>query len=266
MERIAIIGSGALAQLVIRNFNDQLSETCQLVGIYGIEQEVVQPLAQQHHCKGYTTLQELLEDKPNYTIEIAAVGACKAYAEEILASGSHLIIVSVGALADQDFKERIEATAKQHQTKIYVVSGAIGGFDLMQVFHCMGNSTVSIESTKAPKGLNGAPYLNGRILSETEAETVFEGNYIDAIHGFPKNVNVAVATALASSNPNTKVIINSQPGSKRNQHKISLDNELIHSEILIQSYPDPANPRSSVSAGWSVIALLKSLTSSIIYF
>ena len=147
-----------------------------------------------------------------------------------------------------------------------LVNGAIGGFDLMQIFALMGPSKVSIESTKAPRSLNGAPYLNGRELSETEEELVFCGGVQDAISGFPKNVNVAVATALASDNPETEVRIRSVPGRAENSHSITIEGEYMKAEIKVTSTPDPVNPKSSVSAAWSVVALLKNLASPVFFY
>lgn len=136
----------------------------------------------------------------------------------------------------------------------------------MQIFALMGDSKVSIESTKAPRSLNGAPYLAGRELSEQEEELVFCGNVKDAIGGFPKNVNVAVATSLASDNPDTEVRIRSVPGRTENSHSITLEGAHMKAEIKVCSTPDPLNPKSSVSAAWSVVALLKNLASPVFFY
>ena len=90
---------------------------------------------------------------------------------------------------------------KRCGTRLFIPNGAVGGLDLLQTYALMGDAHLTIENEKAPKSLNGAPYLAGRTLSETAAETVFTGSVKDAIAGFPKNVNVAVAASLAAAAP-----------------------------------------------------------------
>ena len=266
MKRLAIIGCGALGRILATNVDKLLKEQYTITGVYDLNTENAKKLAADVNTKAYAAIEELYADKPDYTVEIAGIPAAKAYGEEILRNVSDLIVVSVGSLADEAFKERLIDAANASGHKLYVVNGAIGGFDLMQVFALMGVNQVSIESTKAPRSLNGAPYLEGRELSETEEETVFCGNVKEAIAGFPKNVNVAVATALASECPQTEVRIRSVPGRKENTHAISLQGEYMKAEIKVTSTPDPVNPKSSVSAAWSVVALLKNLASPVFFY
>ena len=265
-KKLAIIGCGALGRILATNVNKLLSEQYEICGLYDLWQEGAQKLAAELGTKACATIQELYALQPDYTVEIAGIPAAKAYGEEILRKVSDLIVVSVGSLADETFKQSLLTAAEESGHKLYVVNGAIGGFDLMQVFALMGESKVSIESTKAPRSLNGAPYLNGRELSETEEELVFCGGVQEAIAGFPKNVNVAVATALASDNPNTEVRIRSVPGREDNCHAITIEGANLKAEIKVTATPDPANPKSSVSAAWSVVALLKNLASPVFFY
>lgn len=126
------------------------------------------------------------------------------------------------ALADRATKDRLHRAAEDLGTHIYVVSGAIGGLDVMQTMAIMGLCKASIDNIKPCGSLNGAPYLKGIPLPEDRETLVFDGPVEDAIRGFPKNVNVAVATALASDCPNTRVTIQSSPDAARNCHQICL--------------------------------------------
>ncbi len=265
-KRLAIIGCGALGRILATNVNQLLQQEYEIVGVYDLYQEGAKKLAADIGSKAYENIEALYADKPDYTVEIAGIPAVLSYGEEILKNVSDLIVVSVGSLADEAFKARLEEAASTSGHKLYVVSGAIGGFDLMQVFALMGVNAVSIESTKAPRSLNGAPYLGGRELSETEEELVFCGSVKDAIAGFPKNVNVAVATAVASDCKETQVKIRSVPGRKENTHAITLKGDYMEASIKVTSTPDPVNPKSSVSAAWSVVALLKNLASPVFYY
>ena len=131
----------------------------------------------------------------------------------------------------------------------------------------MGEAEVTIGNTKAPESLTGAPYLEGITLSREKKAVIFKGSVTDAINGFPKNVNVAVAAALASDSlQNATVQITSDPEATENIHHIVLKNQLMRAELTVAGKPDPANPKSSTSTAWSVIALLKNLVEPITFF
>jgi len=266
MKKLAVIGCGALGRILCTNVKKLLGDKYEIVGLFDLNREAGVALANDVGSVFVEKIEDLYAMKPDITVEIAGIPAAKAYGEEILKNVSDFIIVSVGSLADEDFKNKLVNAAEESGHRLYIPNGAVGGFDLMQIFSLMGAKSVSIESTKAPRSLNGAPYLEGRELSETEEELVFKGNVKDAIKGFPKNVNVAVATALASDFENTEVRIRSVPNKRENSHAITLEGENMKAEIKITSTPDPVNPKSSVSAAWSVVALLKNLASPMFFY
>ncbi|MBQ6835849.1 MAG: DUF108 domain-containing protein [Clostridia bacterium] len=266
MKKLAVIGCGALGRILCTNVKKLLDDKYEIIGLFDMNKEAGVALANDVGSVFVDKIEDLYAMKPDYTVEIAGIPAAKAYGEEILKNVSDFIIVSVGSLADEDFKNKLYNAAEESGHRLYIPNGAVGGFDLMQIFSLMGAKSVSIESTKAPRSLNGAPYLEGRELSETEEELVFRGNVKDAIKGFPKNVNVAVATALASDFENTEVRIRSVPNKRENSHAITLEGENMKAEIKITSTPDPVNPKSSVSAAWSIVALLKNLASPMFFY
>ena len=105
------------------------------------------------------------------------------------------------------------------------------------------------------------------LRTEGPDEVVFEGGVADAIAGFPKNVNVAVAASLAAGvGEAAKVRVVSRPGAAESVHRVRVSNAQMHAELSIASKPDPANPRSSTSTAWSVVALLKQMASSVVFF
>lgn len=266
MLKIGLVGAGALAHTFCEHFEEVLGEGCELIGIYSRTFEKAEKLAASAGAPAFKTLEALLSEKPDYVIELAGVDALKTYAEAILTSGASLVAVSAGALADPDFKAKAAAAAKAAGTRLVVPHGAIAALDLMQACALMGEAELEFETRKAPKSLNGAPGLRGRALSETEEEAAFEGSIGEAIKGFPKNVNVAVAAASACGTPDARMTLRSIPGLKATTHSIRIKTPLMHAEITVTASPDPANPRTSTSTAWSVLAFLKSLTSPIAFF
>jgi aspartate dehydrogenase len=266
MKKIALIGCGALGTIVARGVTEQLSDSYQLTGVLDVFPEAAEKLAQAIHTKACRSLDELLADGPELVLEVAGIAAVKAHGVKVLNASRDLLIISIGSLADAGLKAQLEEAARANGRRIYLVNGALGGLDIMQTMAMMGPTKTAIVSSKAPKSLNGAPYLAGKELPADAETLAFSGNVTDAITGFPKNVNVAVAACLASQCPDIAVSIRSVPGLKENQHSVHLENALVTADITIRSRPDPENPKSSTSAAWSVIALLKNLASPVFIY
>ena len=257
-----MIGYGALGKIFLNVYREKLTEDYELSGIYTVPAPETQD-----GWHFYDDIDALLLDKPDFVVEFAGAGAVRAYGEKILESGCNLVIASIGALADGELYARMTEAAKKNGVRLHLPSGAIGGFDLLRTISLAGTRAVSIESRKAPAGLNGAPYLEGRALSEEQEELVFEGSAREAIAAFPKNVNVAVATAVAAADVDSaKVSVRSVPGLKRNTHTVRAACDFAEVCLEIASIPDPANPKSSTTTAWSVAALLKNLASPVQFF
>ncbi|HHV38835.1 MAG TPA: DUF108 domain-containing protein [Tepidimicrobium sp.] len=263
---LAIMGSGSLGTIIARAISTELSEDYSLLGILSGSYENAERLAGKVNCKAYRDLDDMLLDKPDYVIEAASPDVMRDVGVRILENGTNLIVLSVGAFADDEFYAGAERAARENNCRIYMASGAIGGFDVLQSATLMENSSVSIITEKSPNSLKGAPALEGKGLSRTEEEEIFKGPAREAIKLFPKNVNVAVATALATVGvDNTNTIIRSVPGMQSNRHNIELVGDSIKVSVKIDSKPSLDNPGSSTLAAWSIIALLKNIVSPIVF-
>ncbi|MDY3118713.1 MAG: aspartate dehydrogenase domain-containing protein [Peptoniphilus sp.] len=267
MKNIAVIGYGALGHILVDALLNTLNEDYCLKGIFDQAFKDKALSIQEQTIPLYKDFESLLMDDTDIVVEIAGVGAVKEYIVALLEKGKDVVITSVGALADGELYERIERTAKKSSRKVHITSGAIGGFDLMGTLTLMGGVYAEIQSTKAPKSLNGAPYLQGKDLPSNKKTVAFEGSATEAIQGFPKNTNVAVATGINTVGADaTKVRILSDPESVGNTHRVTVENDKAKAVVEITSKPDPNNPKSSVTAAWSVAALLKNLASPIQFF
>lgn len=185
---------------------------------------------------------------------------------KVLSHGISLIPLSVGALADKEFYTKVIETALKNNCRVHIPAGAVGGFDVLRSAMLMGGAAVSITTEKSPRSLEGAPFLKGKQLSEEKAEEVFSGSAEEAIAHFPENVNVAVATALATTGvKDTKVAIHSIPGFHNNRHTIKLTGDTINVDVTVETRPSEDNPKSSALAAYSVIGLLKNLASPIVF-
>lgn len=259
---VALMGCGNLGAIVARGIVGRLNDAWKLIGVYDSDSQKAQALAAECGCTACASLDELLALRPEIVIEATAPAVLKQAAEQILRGGCDLMPLSIGAFADDDLLARAECAARETGRRVYFVSGAIGGFDVMQAAMMAGEVNARIVNTKSPEALAGAPYLENRTLSQEHEETVFQGSARQAIAAFPKNVNVAVALALATTGVDqTSVEIHSVPGKALNSHCVLLEGDFGQARIEIASKPSPDNPRSSTIAAMSVLARLKNLAS-----
>lgn len=266
MTKLAVIGSGALSQAFCQQCLRSLPSDYIISSVMARHIEHAQALAEQLDCFATDKIEDLLEDNPDIVIEIAGIPAVKQYAFDVLDAGADLVIISVGALADQQFLNKLRIQAHALKRRVYVVNGAIGGFDLMNTIALMGTRECSITSLFPTDTLQNRGSGCNKALSKTQEEVFFTGTLQEAVKRFPEHLNVAVGTSLAADCPNTTVTIRNAPQFKHNHHEIDLKGDLVRAHISVNCLPDPNNPQSSATAAWSIIALLKNLASPIQYF
>ena len=195
--------------------------------------------------------------KPDYLVESASPAAMRELALPALRNGTSVITLSIGALADETFYREVTETAKANGTRIYIASGATGGFDVLRTASLMGNTTARFFNEKGPNGLKGTPVYDDSL--QTEQRTVFSGSAAEAIRLFPTKVNVTVAASRASVGPeNMQVSIQSTPGFVGDTQRVEIKNDQVHAVVDIYS-------ATSDIAGWSVVSTLINITSPIVF-
>ena len=263
-KKLAIVGCGKLADIVVDALLGGLLEDYALIGSYSNTFEKSKRLAERindseanYNCTACGSLSELLALKPDYIVESASPTAMRELVLRALKNGSSVVTLSIGALADEDFYREVQETAKENGTRVHFVSGSIGGFDVLRTASLMGDSEVSFDTEKGPRSLKDSPVYQTEL--ETKKKQVFQGNAKEAIAMFPAKVNVAVAAALASVGPEkTNVSVTSIPDYIGDKHRIEIKNEEVHAIIDIYS-------KTSKIAGWSVVNTLRNITSPIVF-
>jgi aspartate dehydrogenase len=203
-----------------------------------------------------------LGERADIVVECAPAALLRELAEPALARGRILMILSCGALLDNfDLVD----LACQHGSRIVVPTGALVGLDAVVAAAEGGIASVRMVTRKPPGGLAGAPYLvaNGiDVIGLTEPRLVFAGTAREAARGFPANVNVAAALALAGIGPDRTIVeIWADPTVTRNTHRIDVEAEVARFSMQIENVPSDDNPRTGRLTALSVIAALKKLSS-----
>ncbi len=264
--KIAIIGAGSIGSTIAQELKSNLTEYYELVGIMKHSENQIEALQEKFNTEVVTDFSRLLKTKPDLIVEAAAVEVVQEYGEKILHQGIDFIPLSVGGLVEEIFYQQLQHTAEENNAVLYIPSGAIGGFDLMRKMTLVEEPEVEINTYKSPKSLEGAPYLENIELSTTAKEVIFDGTAKEAIQGFPQNINVAIATALATVGPtDTRTVIHSDPDLKANIHEITVKNKEGTADIRFSAQPSE-NARTSSITAWSVISLLKNIAGPVRFF
>ena len=257
--KLGLVGCGFLGNIIADAWRDGLLKEYEFAGCMSRTMESTKNVVEKTGCKACEDLEELLALKPDYVVEAASPVVVKEIAEKVLQNGSNLIILSIGAFADNDFMKKIEDTARKAGVRVHLASGAIGGFDVLRTAALMSGVKSSITTEKGPASLMDTPIFKESLMTDAKKTEVFSGSAKDAIALFPTKVNVAVATALATADPKqTGVTIRSVPGFQGDDHKIEVIGEEVHAVVDIYS-------KTSAIAGWSVVSLLRNLVSPIVF-
>jgi aspartate dehydrogenase len=195
-------------------------------------------------------------------VEAAPAALFERIALPAIQAGRIFIPASVGALLP---RMHLVKLAKKTGARIVVPTGALLGLDAVRAAAEGRIDSITIETRKPPSGLIGAPYLEKHgvdLLDITMPLRVFTGNARDAAVGFPANVNVAAALALAGIGPvRTKVEIWADPGVTRNIHIIRVEAEAARFTMRIENVPSDENPKTGRITPLSMLACLRGLVS-----
>jgi aspartate dehydrogenase len=206
---------------------------------------------------------DVLEDI-DLVVEAASQQAVHQYAPGALERGKDILVMSVGAFADEELFNRCVSLAKDHKCRIYIPTGALCGVDGLKSASMGKLEEVLLISTKPVAALEDNEYLKEKgtnLGNLTEPLQVFEGNARDAAMNFPKTANVAATLSLAGIGfEDTKVRIIADPDTDRNTHEVHAKGEFGELKTVTSNFPSERNPRTSVLALLSAISGIKTLT------
>ena len=197
-----------------------------------------------------------IEPLADIVVECAPAALLRSIVEPFLRAGKKAIVLSSGALlSNMD----LIAIGRRDGGQIIVPSGALLGLDAVTAAAQGEIRSVKMTTRKPVAGLIGAPYLidnNIDILGIEAPLRVFSGTARDAAIGFPANLNVAVALALAGVGPDrTQLDIWADPNLSRNTHQIEVDADSARFTMSIENVPTD-NPKTGRITALSVIAAL----------
>jgi aspartate dehydrogenase len=266
---IGIIGCGAIGSVIIDYYETGILEPIKISYVYDSNKEKCLKLIKKmkNPPKIAANIDELINaPEVSLIIEAASQKAVRNYAEEILENNKSLMIMSVGALVDKEFYEKLLKIAKKNNRKIYLPSGAIAGIDAIKAGQLGKIFSVEIITRKPPGRFINTVLPNGKKLDYniTKPEVIFEGNAKEAQNFFPTSINVAATLSLASLGPeNTKVKIIVDPKIDQNIHEINVDGDFGKIKTQVENTPSIKNPKTSHLAALSAVKTLKKIIENI---
>ena len=262
MKKVVVVGSGYLANIVADAAIRGLLPEYEFVGVYSQSVPSSERLADRFRkagnaCNAYPSLDAMLALKPDFLIEMASPSGMQEVAIPTLKNGTSIVCISVGAFADQDFMTEVKRVGNESGTRVYIASGATGGFDVLRTAALMGNATANFFNEKGHDRLRNSSVYDPII--ETKKHIVFSGNANEAIRTFPTGLNVAVAASIASvGTDNMQVTMQSTPNFVGDTQRVEIKNDEVHAVVDVYS----ATP---AIAAWSIVATLQNIVSPIVF-
>jgi aspartate dehydrogenase len=205
---------------------------------------------------------EELAERCEVIVEAAPTAAFMSIAVPAMRKGRILLTVSAAALIEH---MEIVDLARERGGRIIMATGALLGLDAVRAAALGEVFSVTMVTRKPPKSLKGAPHLSAigvDVDRLTEPVLVFDGSARDGARGFPANVNVAAALALAGIGPDrTRLQIWADPALERNTHTIKVDADSARFTMTIENVPSAEKPGTGRITALSMIAALQGLVS-----
>lgn len=262
--RVALLGGGTIARLVLEHVARGALEGIEVAAVAGqSEGSRGKTLAREYGVPFVVGAQPLLETNAEVVLEAASHAAVREHLVPMLERGLAVVVLSAGALADDELRSAAEAAARRRGGRLYVPSGGIGGLDALKGALEAGLDEVSIRVAKPPAAWKAIPYVEalGVDLGRLErACTLFSGPAREGVPHFPQNVNIAAVLSLAGVGfDRTRLEVVADPGLRANTHTITATGASGRFTVVLENVPAPGNPKTAWLACYSALAALRAL-------
>ena len=257
--KIGIIGCGTIGSEIGRAIDRGFKKEARIEAISDIDKEKARALREKLKSTPEIVDINSLIRKSDIVVEAASAKVSGGIARKAILAKKDVLIMSVGGIIKN--YTALFNLAEKNKCKVYLPSGAVCGIDGVKAASVGKIYRAELTTRKPPAGLRGAPFIrkNNINLDDVKSETtIFYGNAIEAIEGFPANINVSCVLSIAGIGPkDTMVRIIASPEYKSNSHEILLEGEFGRLSAKTENVPSPNNPKTSYLAVLSAIAVLR---------
>jgi len=266
--RIGLIGLGGIGRVVAATFLDgRAGPGHELVGA------IVSPAdleaARRSRNPGVPVLDDfesLLSRQPDVIAECAGHEAVRQYGRRVLEAGIPLVVISIGALADEALYRDLQETAQRNNARLLLPAGAVGAVDALGAARLAGLRSVTYRARKPALAWKGSAAEKSLALEDlTEAACFYRGMAREAALTYPKNSNVAATVALAGAGfDNTRVELIADPRITENVHEIEVEAASGSFHVSLAGQPLEESPKTSALAAYSVAKCLMDMASAVV--
>ena len=262
---VAVAGLGAIGMRVARALDSGAIDGMQLVAVSAKDHARAAARVADFDAPPQVRALNALPEIADIIVECAPAAVFGELATATIERGRCLMPLSVGALLNHP---ALIERARETGARIIVPTGALIGLDTVRA---MAEGTIHeaiLTTRKPPGGLAGAPHLtdnNIDISNLSEPLCVLRGSARDAARGFPANVNVAAALALAGIGPErTQVEVWADPTIDRNIQSVTIRSDSGEAVMTMNNIPSDENPRTGRIVANSVLATLRRMTAPLV--
>jgi len=257
--RIAIVGLGAIGSAVARSFEGMSAGPVVLSAVCVRPEHSRAALAElSPGVRIVTEPSALLATEPHTVVEAAGHRFLREWGAVFLEKGVDIVLLSVGALADERLRDAMVSAARAGGARIRIPAGALGAFDSLLALRESGLHSVRYTSTKPARSWRGTPAERAHDLDAlTDEVIVFRGSAGEAARLYPRNANLAAAVALAGIGfERTEVVLIADP--KADEIQGALEAQGVGSSLYLRiaGIAAATNPTTSAVVAASVISSL----------
>src|ERR1700722_5111730 len=206
------------------------------------------------------TVEALIALRPQLVVEAAGQAVLDRMAEPILRAGIPLIAASTGGPGDPRLFSRLEAAAREAETRLILPAGALGGLDYLAALRDVSDATIRYTSRKPPAAWQAELAIAGQDPARLKSEIVlFEGAPARAAQLYPRNLNAGLTVALAVAPALVIVRVIADPAVSLNTHEIEAESALGMAFMRFANRPSPDNPKTSALTAASLAATVRRL-------
>ncbi|MDO9415553.1 aspartate dehydrogenase [Pararhizobium sp.] len=248
--QVVTIGFGAMARSLAASLMKHGEEVHIGGALLPAEMDATSP----EEIVRFTDVDQLIAARPHLVVECASHSAVRETLPKILEAGIDVILVSIGALSDSSTEQRLRAAERRGGSRLTLVSGAIGGLDMLRAANLGGLNFVIYSGTKPPQawiGTHAEALLDLPVL--TKRTMFFDGSAREAAALYPKNANVTAAVAIAGVGfDKTRVRLFADPDATENTHELEACGAFGTLNVKLMNNPLPDNPKTSWLAALSI--------------
>lgn len=248
--RVAVLGCGAIGGDVARAVRDGAVPGAELVGVV-------------HAASADPPDLPVLDvdtatRRADLVVECAGQRALAEHGPSIVDSRTGLLVVSVGALAD----DALAAKLRTGPGALHLCTGAVGGLDLLSAA-APGLDAVRIVTTKKATTLV-QPWMDERQTARIRAATgpleLMRGPARQVTAAFPASANVAASVALAVGDwDRVEAAVVADPNAPMTSHVITARGAAGRYRFEIGNRPSERNPATSGIVAHAVLAAVARL-------